>query len=312
MTQKKRKLWFILMTLTSLIYIVWRLFFTLPLHDGILSLIAGISLFAAELISHLEAWIHMRCISRSSDISMPDVPKHLYPHVDVLIATHSEDADLLLKTVNGCLHMEYPDPSKVHIYLCDDTHRPEIAALAQKMGIGYLGLSENKDAKAGNLNHALAKTDSPLVATFDADMIPRREFLMKTVPYFFLPKMIEENGHWRMRTETEVDKDYTIGFIQTPQSFYNPDLFQFNFFAENNIPNEQDYFFREVNLGRNASNSAIYAGSNTVIARKALNAVGGIRTGTITEDFATGIDIQASGYTTCWPPDWPPTTLQAF
>ncbi len=298
MTQKKRKLWFILMTLTSLIYIVWRLFFTLPLHDGILSLIAGISLFAAELISHLEAWIHMRCISRSSDISMPDVPKHLYPHVDVLIATHSEDADLLLKTVNGCLHMEYPDPSKVHIYLCDDTHRPEIAALAQKMGIGYLGLSENKDAKAGNLNHALAKTDSPLVATFDADMIPRREFLMKTVPYFFLPKMIEENGHWRMRTETEVDKDYTIGFIQTPQSFYNPDLFQFNFFAENNIPNEQDYFFREVNLGRNASNSAIYAGSNTVIARKALNAVGGIRTGTITEDFATGIDIQASGYTT--------------
>lgn len=298
MTQKKRKLWFILLTVTSVIYILWRLFFTLPIGYGLVSLIAGIALFAAELISNLEALIHMRCISRSRDISMPDVPEALFPDVDILIATHSEEAELLLKTVNGCRHMEYPDPAKVHIYLCDDTNRPEIAALAKKMKVGYFGLSENKYAKAGNLNNALGKTSSPLVATFDADMIPRREFLLKTVPYFFLPKMIEEDGRWRMRTEDEIDEDYKIGFIQTPQSFYNPDLFQFNFFAEANIPNEQDYFFRDVNLGRNASNSAIYAGSNTVISREALEEVGGIRTGTITEDFATGIDIQSKGYTT--------------
>ncbi len=298
MSKKKQKLWLILLVATSVIYILWRLFFTLPIGYGLVSLIAGISLFAAELVSHLEAIIHMNCISRSRDISMPDVPYDLYPHVDILIATHSEDAELLLKTVNGCCHMEYPDPAKVHIYLCDDTARPEIAALAKKMKVGYFGLSENKYAKAGNLNNALEKTSSPLVATFDADMIPRREFLMKTVPYFFLPRMIEEDGVWRMRTEEEIDEDYKIGFIQTPQSFYNPDLFQFNFFAETNIPNEQDYFFREVNLGRNATNSAIYAGSNTLISREALDEVGGIRTGTITEDFATGIDIQTKGYTT--------------
>ncbi len=298
MSKKKQKLWLILLVVTTVIYIGWRLFFTLPIGYGLVSLIAGISLFAAELISHLEAIIHMNCITRSRDISMPDVPHGLFPHVDILIATHTEDAKLLLKTVNGCRHMEYPDPAKVHIYLCDDTDRPEIAALAKKMKVGYFGLSENKDAKAGNLNHALEKTSSPLVATFDADMIPRREFLMKTVPYFFLPRMIEEDGVWRMRTEDEIDEDDKIGFVQTPQSFYNPDLFQFNFFAENNIPNEQDYFFREVNRGRNASNSAIYAGSNTLISREALDEAGGIRTGTITEDFATGIDIQAQGYTT--------------
>lgn len=51
-------------------------------------------------------------------------------------------------------------------------------------------------------------------------------------------------------------------------------------------------------MGRSASNAVIYAGSNTVISREALEEVGGIRTGTITEDFATGIDIQAKGYTT--------------
>lgn len=294
---KRKKLWFWLMTVTSVIYILWRLFFTLPLHAGIVSLVAGIALFVAEFISMLEAVIHYICMSKDKAPEFPVIPESDYPHVDVLIATHSEEPELLFKTINGCKHMEYPDPAKVHIYLCDDNDRPEMAKLAQKMGVGYFGLSGNKLAKAGNLNNALSKTDSPLVVTFDSDMIPRSSFLMKTVPYFFLPEMILEDGVWRKRTEKELDPDYKIGFVQTPQSFYNPDLFQFNFFAESNIPNEQDYFFKEVNVGRNSSNSAIYAGSNTVISRQALEEVGGIRTKTITEDFATGIDIQAKGYT---------------
>ena len=294
---KRKKLWFWLMTVTSVIYILWRLFFTLPLHAGIVSLIAGIALFVAEFISMLEAVIHYICMSKDKAPEFPVIPESDYPHVDVLIATHSEEPELLFKTINGCKHMEYPDPSKVHIYLCDDNDRPKMAKLAQKMGVGYFGLSGNKLAKAGNLNNALSKTDSPLVVTFDSDMIPRSSFLMKTVPYFFLPEMILEDGVWRKRTEEELDPDYKIGFVQTPQSFYNPDLFQFNFFAESNIPNEQDYFFKEVNVGRNSSNSAIYAGSNTLISRRALEEVGGIRTKTITEDFATGIDIQAKGYT---------------
>ncbi len=294
---KRKKLWLWLMTVTSVIYILWRLFFTLPLHAGIVSLIAGIALFVAEFISMLEAVIHYICMSKDKAPEFPVIPESEYPHVDVLIATHSEEPELLFKTINGCKHMEYPDPAKVHIYLCDDNDRPEMAKLAQKMGVGYFGLSGNKLAKAGNLNNALSKTDSPLVVTFDSDMIPRSSFLMKTVPYFFLPEMILEDGVWRKRTEEELDPDYKIGFVQTPQSFYNPDLFQFNFFAESNIPNEQDYFFKEVNVGRNSSNSAIYAGSNTLISRRALEEVGGIRTKTITEDFATGIDIQAKGYT---------------
>lgn len=99
--------------------------------------------------------------------------------------------------------------------------------------------------------YALAKTSSPLVATFDADMIPRRTFLMRTVPYFLIPE-------WK------------LGLLQTPQSFYNQDLFQFNLYAEKGIPNEQDFFSREINLLRNATNTAAYTGSNTVILREAL------------------------------------------
>lgn len=293
----KKKIWFWLVTVTSVIYILWRLFFTLPTEMGLISLIAGISLFAAELISMLEAVIHCICMSRDKNPEFPVIAKTDYPSVDVLIATHSEETDLLFKTVNGCLHMDYPDKSKVHIFLCDDGNRLEVAKLAHNMGVGYFGLADNKQAKAGNLNHAISKTESPLIVTLDADMIPRSSFLMETIPYFSLPEMILDNGIWRKRKQEEINPDYKIGFVQTPQSFYNPDLFQFNFFAENNIPNEQDYFFREVNVGRNSSNSVIYAGSNTVISRQALDEIGGIATKTITEDFTTGIEIQAKGYT---------------
>ncbi len=296
--KRHRSFFFFGVGITSLIYIAWRIFFTIPFHFGLLSTIFGIALAAAEAVAVLEALSHYWNM-RSSDVpEKPEIPDEMYPHVDILVATHSEEVDLLYKTLNGCLHLKYPDKSKIHIYLCDDTNRPEMRLLAEQMGVGYFGLSENLYAKAGNLNHALAETTSPLVVTLDADMIPTSDMLLETVPYFFLPQMIKEDGAWRMRREDEIDPNEKIGFVQTPQSFYNADLFQFNLYAEKNVPNEQDYFFREVNIGRNRSNSVVYAGSNTVISREALEKVGGIRTGTITEDFATGLDIQAAGYRT--------------
>lgn len=72
---KRKKLWFWLMTVTSVIYILWRLFFTLPLHAGIVSLIAGIALFAAEFISMLEAVIHYICMSKDKAPEFPVVPE---------------------------------------------------------------------------------------------------------------------------------------------------------------------------------------------------------------------------------------------
>lgn len=294
-TSIKRKILLLASSITAFIYIFWRLFFTIPTQHGMISLIAGLSLAIAETVGVIESFSHYRNLSSNKEPEMPEIPTELYPDVDVLIATHSESTEILYKTVNGCIHMEYPDKSKIHIYICDDTNRIEMKELADQMGIGYIGLAENKYAKAGNLNNALSKTTSPLIATFDADMIPRDDFLMKTVPYFSLPLMKKDEDNTWVRRE-EIDVNYKIGFIQTPQSFYNPDLFQYNLYSEQSIPNEQDYFFKEVNVGRNRTNSPIYAGSNTLISREALEEVGGISIKNITEDFATGIKIQSKGY----------------
>ena len=73
------------MTVTSVICILWRLFFTLPLHAGIVSLIAGIALFSAEFISMLEAVIHYICMSKDHAPEFPVIEEADYPHVDVMI-----------------------------------------------------------------------------------------------------------------------------------------------------------------------------------------------------------------------------------
>lgn len=294
------RVWIWITVITMTIYILWRIFRTIPDYRtyGILAFAFGLMLIISETVGALEALEHYINFYKRVELEKPDIPYEMYPDVEVFIATHNEDAELLYKTVNGCKFMDYPDKSKVHIYLCDDNNRPEIKELADMMNVGYFGLSGNKHAKAGNLNNAIFKTKSPYIVTFDADMIPTSRFLMETIPYMFLPVMIKEDGVWRRRTEDEIDKDFKIGFIQTPQSFYNPDLFQYYFYSETRIPNEQDFFFREVNVGRNRANAAIYAGSNTLISREALEKVGGIAIGTITEDFETGIKIQMEGYRT--------------
>ncbi|MGL5977862.1 MAG: glycosyltransferase [Erysipelotrichaceae bacterium] len=300
-TNKKHTVLFFLTVVLMCVYLLWRAFFTIPLHSGLFSFIFGILLLFSEVITTFTTFelFYRRIKKQKSTLLLPTLEEHEYPHVDVLIATHNEDVALLYKTINACMHMEYPDLGKVHIYLCDDSNREEVAVLARDFQIGYLGMEDNKHAKSGNLNNALMYTTSPLVANFDADMIPKRSFLMETVPYFSLPlKKQNDEGVWISREEDEIDPDYKIGFVQTPQSFYNPDLFQFNLFGERSIPNEQDFFSKEINVMRNSSNAVAYTGSNTVIARAALNDIGWFPTNTITEDFQVGIMIQSKGYTT--------------
>lgn len=285
----KGKIWFFLNMFFTIMYLMWRTFFTIPFGYGVVSVAAGIGLLVVEILGMVEAFIHFANMYTVEDYPFPEgMPPELFPDVDVFISTYSEDPALLYKTVRGCMRMKYPDPSKVHIYLCDDGHREEMKALAARMGVNYLDRDTHEGAKAGNLNHALAHSSSPYIVTFDADMIPRSNFLMKTMPYFV-------DAELRNRDRKEEDK-IKLGFLQSPQSFYNLDLFQFNLYSESRIPNEQDYFYKDIQVARTKTNSVIYGGSNTVISREALESIGGFFTKAITEDFATGILIEKKQY----------------
>jgi len=275
-----KKLLLLLCFIVSLIYFGWRIIYTLPLTYGVPSIIAGMLLLLAELAGVWGTVIFYITVWDVKVVVTPEVNTDKFPDVDVFIATYNEPIELLYKTIIGCINMDYPDKSKVHIYICDDGNRKEMKELSQKLEVGYITREENTHAKAGNLNNALAITNSPCIVTFDADMIPRHNFLMKTIPFFL--------------------QEEAIGFVQVPQNFYNPDPFQYNLFSEGNIPNEQNFFFRVIQSAKNKFNATIYAGSNTALSREALKAIDGFVTGTITEDFATGMMIQSKGYKTVY------------
>lgn len=216
---RKRNILFILTFIFTTIYLVWRTLFTLPIHEGLWNIIFGVLLLLAEITTTFTTFelYYNKMKNKRAILDFPTIPDDAYPDVDVFIATHNEPVELLYTTVNACTYMEYPDKSKVHIYLCDDGNRAEVKELAKKLSVGYLGLADNQHAKSGNLNNALKHTNSPLIATFDADMIPQRTFLMDTVPYFLLPKYKKESdGTYRIRKEEEMDPNFKIGLIQTP------------------------------------------------------------------------------------------------
>ena len=159
-TKKKNTGWnkfFIILTMIfTLDYLIWRILFTIPKEEGIVSIVFWAILLLAECVGLLEMAVHFYNMYDYDRIKLhpPYMKKEDFPEVDIFIPTINEEVPLLEKTLIACKQMEYPDPNKVHIYLCDDGNRQEVKELAERLYINYITREEHKDAKAGNLNHA--------------------------------------------------------------------------------------------------------------------------------------------------------------
>ncbi|MCS6802727.1 MAG: glycosyltransferase, partial [Dehalococcoidia bacterium] len=105
--------------------------------------------------------------------------------VDVFVPTYNESIDILEATLTGCNAMTYPHTT----YVLDDGRRPEVARLAEELGVQYLTRPDNRHAKAGNLNAALEKTRGEFIVVLDADTVPQPDLLEKTLGYFVDPKV---------------------------------------------------------------------------------------------------------------------------
>ena len=260
-------------------YIIYRIFFTLPTTLGFVSMFFAILVLLIEIWEAFDFLIYFLniLIVKKSPSKAPKINITNYPDIDIFIATVNESKDLLKNTIQSCINLNYPDKNKLHIYLCDDGNRQTVKELAENMGINYITRTNNKDAKSGNYNNALGLTHSPYIATFDADMAPTPDFLLNTLPYIINDKT-------------------KVGFVQTPQSFNNPDIFQYRFRLHNHIPFEQEYFYHSLQIAKNSINAPVCCGTNTLFSRQALLDVDGFAKNTISEDIATGMLIESKGY----------------
>ena len=257
-------------------YMVWRALYTIP-TDDVNSMIVGWIVYLAELYGLCQFFFFT--YQSWSPTNRQPAPITNYPTVDIMVTVVDEPLSLLRQTLVGCLSQEYPK-DRFKVYVLDDGHRLEAKKLAATLGCGYIRRPDHpRHAKAGNLNHALRLTDCDLIAVFDVDHIPARTFLKETVGFFDDPK---------------------VAIVQTPHHFYNPDIFQRNLRVGELVKNEQALFFRSLQSGRDAHNSAFFAGSGGLFRRKPLEGIGGFQTQTITEDIHTSMNLHAKGYTSCY------------
>ncbi|MFZ5973922.1 MAG: glycosyltransferase [Bacillota bacterium] len=262
-------------TLLQLVYVIWRFGFTLP-TISVFGFTLGLLLVLMETMGFTQAatyrMLYMRKPYRTKR-RLSDLP--YLPTVDVMITTYNEPVKVIRRTVAAASRLDYPG-NKFTVYVCDDGSRESIRAICEEYGAKWITREEHKHAKAGNLNNCFKNhATGEFAVILDADMVPKSDFLQKTLGYF-----------------CESD----IAFVQTPQVFFNPDPFQHNLKLERNIPNEQDFFMQEVQIQRQEYNALLFVGSGCVFRRKHLDEIGLIPTGTITEDMATSLLLQDKGY----------------
>jgi cellulose synthase (UDP-forming) len=215
---------------------------------------------------------------RRAPVPLPDDPED-WPAVDLLIPTYDEPLSVVRFTALAAMNIDWP-AEKLNVYILDDGRREEFRAFAEEAGIGYMTRDDNQHAKAGNINCALARINSPFVAVFDCDHVPTRSFLQLTMGWFL--------------------RDNKLAVLQTPHHFYSPDPFDRNLDQFRAIPSEDELFYRVVQDGNDFWNAAFFCGSCAVLRRSALDEVGGVAVETVTEDAHTSLRLQMGGWNTAY------------
>ena len=130
------------------------------------------------------------------DPSAPDRPVI----VDVFFTTYNEDLEIVQRGVRDAKAMRYPHPIDLRIHVLDDGRRPEMRAMADEEGVGYITRDNNVGFKAGNLRNAMEQSGGDFIIICDADTRPMPTMLERCLGYF---------------------RDTNVAWVQTPQWFYD-------------------------------------------------------------------------------------------
>jgi cellulose synthase (UDP-forming) len=244
-----------------------------------------IGCLAFESLFIVEFWVFLLLCSRWLDRTpqadreeavLRGMTLDALPEVDVFITTYNEELAILEKSVVGSLALDYP---KFTVHVLDDGNREWVKEFCERVGARYIARPDHPDRKAGNHNYGLAHTKAPFIAVFDADFVPYRNFLWRTLGLFAEPD---------------------VGIVQTPQAFFNVDHFQNNLLLQKVMTDELRFFYNHIMPCRDAWGVAFYCGSAAVLRRDAVAAIGGIVRGLAVEDIVTTMAMLTKGYRTAY------------
>lgn len=254
-------------------YLYWRAIATINWQHP-LSITLSLTFLGVEIFWIIQYFLYMYLTAGTEEgAKLGKDSQKVAPSVDVLIPTIDESLLTIRTAILSAKNIAYPNKK---IYICDDGNRIEVKLLCGILGVGYFCRSNGEGRKAGNLNNAIAQTESELIAVFDVDAVIFSDFIDKLIPAFESPK---------------------VAMVQTPHRFYNPDQHSRNLKSLAEIlPSDLEHFMQFVQPARNLSNSVICCGSAYIVRRSVLLAVGGYPTHALVEDNSLSIKLQLAGY----------------
>ncbi|MDQ0730632.1 glycosyltransferase family 2 protein [Arthrobacter sp. B1I2] len=243
MTRFWTRLVVVLTVLTGLNYIAWRWMASLNWDAWWIAL----PLVVAETYSFIDVMLFGMTVWKLKIRKPAPAPPH-DATVDVFITTYNEDLDMVVTTALAAQKIRHPHST----WILDDGARPELKALAEQHGLGYVTRSGDwtkdlpRHAKAGNLNNALMVTHGEFLLILDADQIPEPDILEKILGYF---------------------NNRRLALVQTPQYFSNVP-------ADDPLGSQAPLFYGPIQQGKDGWNAAFFCGSNAILRREALMQLG--------------------------------------
>ena len=260
------------------------------------ALLLGLSVYGAHRLYHLLV-LRRRLGSRRSDAEPNDA--NFRPRVTVQLPIYNEKyvVERLLVQV---ARLQWPR-DRLQIQLVDDS-TDETTCLAQRkiadlrrkgLTIEHVRREDRSGYKAGGLDHAMASATGEFIAIFDADFMPRSDFLERTIPRF---------------------RNSEVGMVQTRWSYLNRErnwltriqalMLDAHFAVEQIIRSGTGAFFN-------------FNGTGGVWRRSAIEGAGGWQADTLTEDMDLSYRAQLQGWTFLYLEDTDcpselPTTMPAF
>jgi cellulose synthase/poly-beta-1,6-N-acetylglucosamine synthase-like glycosyltransferase len=214
---------------------------------------------------------------KKKDTSTPQLVD--FPTVTIQLPIYNE-AFVAERLIDNIVLMDYP-ADKLDIQVLDDSTDETVEIIARKVAeyrakginINHVQRPDRSGFKAGALRDGLQLIDSEFVAIFDADFLPKTDFLKQTVPHFF--------------------KDPSIGVVQTRWEHLNED---YSIITKLQAMQLNVHFTIE-QAGRQRGGFWLqFNGTAGVWRRQTIEEAGGWHSDTLTEDLDLSYRAQLKGW----------------
>jgi cellulose synthase/poly-beta-1,6-N-acetylglucosamine synthase-like glycosyltransferase len=225
--------------------------------------------------------IYLRTGGRRRPAPPPEVPAspEAWPVVTVQLPLYNE-MYVAERLIDAVCQLDYP-AGRLEIQVLDDSTDETREIVAQVVAgyrekgidIHHLHREDRTGYKAGALEAGLAVSRGELLAIFDADFVPTRDFLRRSVPYFLAdPKLGLVQGRW-----DHINRSYSL--LTRVEAI----LLDGHFMIEHSARNRSGRFFN-------------FNGTAGIWRRQAIESSGGWEHDTLTEDLDLSFRAQLQGW----------------